>query len=287
MPELVLITGMSGSGKTIALHALEDLGHFCIDNLPPNLLQPFLQSRPSEGMERIAIAVDVRSASTLHLLPKLVSEIRAGGMPTRLLFLDASTDTLIKRFSETRRRHPLSKRGKEDSDHELDLEQSIERERQLLGELRDVALVIDTTHSRTLALQMQIRQLLEVQTTSMSLVFESFAFKRGIPVHADYVFDVRMLPNPHYEPELKALTGLDAEVASWLARQADVHRMIDQIEGFLSQWLPALNDNNRSYVTVAIGCTGGQHRSVYIAKTLNDRFSTKWPTLLRHREIQS
>lgn len=287
MPELVLITGMSGSGKTIALHALEDLGHFCIDNLPPNLLQPFLQSRPSEGTERIAIAVDVRSASTLHLLPKLVSEIRAGGMPTRLLFLDASTDTLIKRFSETRRRHPLSKRGKDDSDHELDLEQSIERERQLLGELRDVALVIDTTHSRTLALQMQIRQLLEVQTTSMSLVFESFAFKRGIPVHADYVFDVRMLPNPHYEPELKALTGLDAEVASWLARQADVHRMIDQIEGFLSQWLPALNDNNRSYVTVAIGCTGGQHRSVYIAKTLNDRFSTKWPTLLRHREIQS
>ncbi|MEY4283688.1 MAG: RNase adapter RapZ [Betaproteobacteria bacterium] len=287
MLELVLITGMSGSGKTIALHALEDLGFFCIDNLPPNLLMPFLQTRPSQGMDRIAIAVDVRSASTLHLLPKLLPEIRSSGCQVRLVFLDASTETLIKRFSETRRKHPLSNNRNEPLDHALDLGESIERERQLLGDLRDMALVIDTTHSRSTALQLQIRQLLEVQSTNMTLVFESFAFKKGIPVHADYVFDVRMLPNPHYEPELSPLTGLDAPVAHWLQDQPPVLKMIEDIDGFLKQWLPALNDNNRSYVTVALGCTGGQHRSVFIAKTLNEKFSANWPTLIRHRDLQA
>ena len=287
MLELVLITGMSGSGKTIALHALEDLGFFCIDNLPPNLLMPFLQTRPSEGMDRIAIAVDVRSASTLHLLPTLLPEIRAGGGQIRLLFLDASTETLIKRFSETRRKHPLSSHPQGALDQAMDLGESIERERQLLGDLRNMALVIDTTHSRSHVLQQQIRQLLEVQSTQMTLVFESFAFKKGIPVHADYVFDVRMLPNPHYEPELSALTGLDAPVANWLQAQSAVHQMLSDIEGFLKQWLPALNDNNRSYVTVALGCTGGQHRSVFIAKTLKDRLGADWPTLIRHRDIRS
>jgi RNase adapter protein RapZ len=229
----------------------------------------------------------VRSASTLHLLPTLLPEIRVGGGQIRLLFLDASTETLIKRFSETRRKNPPSSHPHGALDQAMDLGESIERERQLLGDLRNMALVIDTTHSRSHVLQQQIRQLLEVQSTQMTLVFESFAFKKGIPVHADYVFDVRMLPNPHYEPELSPLTGLDAPVANWLQAQAAVHQMLGDIEGFLKQWLPALNDNNRSYVTVALGCTGGQHRSVFMAKTLKDRLGADWPTLIRHRDIQS
>jgi len=285
MSELVLITGMSGSGKSVALKVLEDVGYYCIDNLPPNLLLPFLQAPPQEGAERMGIAVDVRSASTLHTIPKLLTQIRTMGYVVKLLFLDTSTETLIKRFSETRRKHPLSAQASAPADAMLDLSQAIEQERELLGPLRDEGLIIDTTYLRNNGLQNRVKSLIEVTSSNMTLVFESFAFKRGIPVHADYVFDVRMLPNPYYELSLRPLTGLDEPVAQWLDAQPEVAQMQQDIQVFLDRWLPALDSNNRSYVTIAIGCTGGQHRSVRLAHLLQAHYAQAWTTLLRHREL--
>ena len=285
--DIIIITGMSGSGKSVALHALEDAGYYCVDNLPPELLIPFVKLEEQQQESRLAIAIDVRSAASLHMVPEQLATLRGMGMAVKSLFLDATSDTLLRRYSETRRKHPLSNNRNEPLDHALDLGESIERERQLLGDLRDMALVIDTTHSRSTALQLQIRQLLEVQSTNMTLVFESFAFKKGIPVHADYVFDVRMLPNPHYESHLRPLTGRDAPVQEYLRQSADVERMLKNIEDFLQQWIPSIQKDHRSYVTVAIGCTGGQHRSVYLVETLAEQFKGRWLTLKRHRELDA
>ena len=283
--DIILITGMSGSGKSVALRALEDSGYYCVDNLPPELLIPFVKLEEQQKESRLAIAIDVRSATSLHLMPEQLEVLRDMGMTVKSIFLDATSDTLLRRYSETRRKHPLSGASKPQSDKALT--ETIQFERELLSQLRERAHVIDTSLLRSSQLQTYVKTLVSAPTAQLTLVFESFALKRGIPNDADFVFDVRMLPNPHYEPELSALTGLDAPVANWLQAQSAVHQMLSDIEGFLKQWLPALNDNNRSYVTVALGCTGGQHRSVFIAKTLKDRLGADWPTLIRHRDIRS
>ncbi|MFM6986054.1 MAG: RNase adapter RapZ [Hydrogenophaga sp.] len=285
--ELLLITGMSGSGKSIALTALEDVGYYCVDNLPPELLQPFIALERSHGEHKVAIAIDVRSAASLPGLPQRMHQLRDGpehGIHLRTVFLDATTDTLVRRFSETRRRHPLSLQRADDDQYRA-LTDAIEQERELLSELREHALVLDTSLMRPAALRTEIKGLLATAHAPLTLVFESFAFKRGIPMDADYVFDVRMLPNPHYDPALKPLTGRDAPVAAYLSEQADVQRMERQIVDFLRHWLPRMHDDHRSYVTVAMGCTGGQHRSVYLAERLGAAFAGEWATRVRHREM--
>lgn len=283
--ELVLITGMSGSGKSVALHALEDAGYYCVDNLPPELLLDFVALEQQHRASRVAIAMDVRSATSLPQVPDQLRELRRRGVAVQSLFLDATTDTLVRRYSETRRRHPLSRR--EGVDLQRALIEAIELERELLADLREAAHVIDSSTLRNAQLQAQVKALLSAPSAHLTLVFESFAFKRGIPVDADYVFDVRMLPNPHYEPGLRSLSGRDAPVAEFLARSPEVRRMREQIEAFLDGWLGALASDHRSYVTVAIGCTGGQHRSVYLVEQLTQRFADRWVTLKRHRELDA
>ena len=285
--EIVLITGMSGSGKSVALHALEDAGYYCVDNLPPELLLPFVALEQKHRAPRLAIAMDVRSASSLHQVPELLQTLRQQGIDVKSLFLDATTDTLVHRYSETRRKHPLSQSDPALTTQDLSraLVDAIELERELLGTLRDQAHVIDTTLTRAAQLQDKIKSLVSVPGGQLTLVFESFSFKRGIPGDADYVFDIRMLPNPHYEPELRDLSGKDEAVAKFLQSKPDVGQMLDQIGTFLDHWLDALSRNHRSYVTVAIGCTGGQHRSVYMVEQLARRFEGRWSTLKRHRDF--
>jgi UPF0042 nucleotide-binding protein len=289
--EAVLITGMSGSGKSVALRALEDAGYYCVDNLPPELLLSFVALEKQNNAQRVAIAMDVRSATSLPLVPAQLKELRSQGVVVRPLFLDATTDTLVRRFSETRRRHPLSSNRTpadgEDAgtDRQHALVDAIELERELLSDLREQAHVIDTSVIRPSQLQAHVKSLLSAPVSQLTLVFESFAFKRGIPVDADYVFDVRMLPNPHYEASLRDLTGRDKEVAEFLERQPEVETMYSQIEQFFAHWLGPLARDHRSYVTVAIGCTGGQHRSVYLVERLAAAFSQNWITLKRHREL--
>ena len=295
--EVILVTGISGSGKSVALHALEDAGFFCVDNLPPELLRDFLKLEDTRPERRLGIAVDVRSAGSLpHLLP-LLEQLRIEGVAVQVVFLDASTDALVRRFSETRRPHPLSSdaphdtpaRRQEDDAPSMRraLIDAIELERELLSELREIATVIDTSQLRPAQLRVWMRDLVRDTGTRVTLVFESFAFKFGVPLDADYVFDVRVLPNPHYVRDLRALTGRDAPVAEFLQAQPEVGEMLGQIEAFIARWLPAFEADQRSYLTVAIGCTGGQHRSVYFAQTLAERFRYLAPTLIRHRELDA
>jgi RNase adapter protein RapZ len=281
--EVVLITGMSGSGKSVALHALEDAHYYCVDNLPPELLGAFIDVENKHAVKKIGIAMDVRSAASLPLLPEQFKNLRAQGVRIKTIFLDASTDTLVHRFSETRRKHPLS--NNDEADQQRALTDAIELERELLANLREQSHVIDTSLIRSTQLQGYVKALLSAPARQLTLVFESFGFKRGIPMDADFVFDVRMLPNPHYELALRPLTGKDAAVADFLNQQADVRQMLRHIQEFLTHWLPTLTQDHRSYVTVAIGCTGGQHRSVYLVEQLANAFAKNWSTLKRHREI--
>ncbi|MEO7549468.1 MAG: RNase adapter RapZ [Ramlibacter sp.] len=282
---------MSGSGKSVALRALEDAGYYCVDNLPPELLLPFVALERRDNAKRVAIAMDVRSATSLPLVPAQLKDLRNQGVVIRPLFLDATTDTLVRRFSETRRRHPLSSNqpepGHNPSDRQHGLVEAIELERELLADLREQAHVIDSSVIRPAQLQAHVKSLLSAPASQLTLVFESFAFKRGIPVDADYVFDVRMLPNPHYEAQLQELTGRDSAVVDFLERQPDVVQMADHIAKFLGHWLEPLARDHRSYVTVAIGCTGGQHRSVYLVEKLASSFGQRWTTLRRHRELDA
>jgi UPF0042 nucleotide-binding protein len=283
--DVVLITGISGSGKSVALHALEDAGWFCVDNLPPELLRDFIAvERARQGAARkVAIAVDVRSAGSLpHLLP-LIEGLRGEGVSLRPFFLDAATDALVRRFSETRRPHPLSADAAAGAAPRA-LVDAIELERQLLAGLRELSTVIDTSELRPVQLARWLRDAVGAKAASLTLVFESFAFKHGVPLDADFVFDLRVLPNPHYIRELRALTGRDAPVAAYLEAQPEVDDMMAQIENFIGRWLEAFNDGQRAYLTIALGCTGGQHRSVYAAETLAQRFGGRAATLIRHRE---
>ncbi len=285
--QIVLITGMSGSGKSVALHALEDAGYYCVDNLPPELLLEFVALQRSGHTLHVAIAMDVRSASSLPKVPELLKTLRAQGVEIKPLFFDASNDTLVHRYSETRRKHPLSNNLPQGwtGDFNHALIEAIQMERELLSDLREQAHVIDTSLIRPSQLQSHVKEVISAPAAQLTLVFESFAYKRGIPVDADYVFDVRMLPNPHYEPELRALTGKDAPVAEFLRAQPDVQRIQNDIESFLRHWLDAMARNHRSYVTVGIGCTGGQHRSVYLVEQLASNFSSQWNTVRRHRDL--
>jgi len=283
--EIVLITGMSGSGKSVALHALEDTGYYCVDNLPPELLTSFAELEKQHAASKVAIAMDVRSRASLPLVPKQLEQLRAQGVAIQSLFLDANTETLVRRFSETRRLHPLSRI--DTSDQHRALVEAIDLERELLGDMREQAHVLDTSMLRSSQLQAYVKSLIAAPSSQLTLVFESFAFKRGVPLDADYVFDVRMLPNPHYESELRELTGKDEAVASFLRTHSEVDEMFRHIEQFISHWLQALVRDHRSYVTVAIGCTGGQHRSVYLAEALALAFGQKWKTLKRHRELDA
>jgi UPF0042 nucleotide-binding protein len=302
--DIVLLTGISGSGKSVALNALEDAGYFCVDNLPPELLRGMIdleRQRPAELQRRVAVSVDVRSARSLPGMLPLLSALRAEGHQVRSVFLDASTDALVRRFSETRRPHPLSQLSRRThndpdaprrraSDHESDniteqaLIDTINLERELLSPLREGSTVIDTTLLRPAQLRIWIRNVVQAAPSRLTLVFESFAYKHGVPLDADFVFDARMLPNPFYIKELKPLTGRDQAVIDYLASQPESAELLAQIEAFLLRWLPALENDQRSYVTVAIGCTGGQHRSVYCVEQLVERFMPRGIVLARHRE---
>ena len=284
--EVVLVTGISGSGKSVALHALEDAGYFCVDNLPPELLRDFIRLEHERYTHRVAVAVDVRTASSLpHLVP-LIEQLREEGVRIRTLFLDATNDALLRRFSETRRPHPLTALPG-GGDGTRALTEAINLERDLLGALREVATVIDTSQLRPALLRSWVRSLVGARESALTLVFESFAFKHGVPLDADYVFDVRVLPNPYYIRELRPLNGRDTAVADYLSAQPEVGEMLQQIHDFLQRWLPAFEDDQRSYVTVAVGCTGGQHRSVYGVEWLAQRFEARYATLVRHRELDA
>ena len=277
--QLVLVSGLSGSGKSIALDVLEDAGFYCVDNLPATLLDGALGFLLDAGHERIAVSVDARSAA-LSSLPERLAALKGRGIDVRLLFLEAGAATLLKRFSETRRRHPLAGAG-------LTLGEAIERERMLLAGVADLGHRIDTSELQPKALRNWIREVLGLAGSVLTLLFESFAYKDGIPLDADWVIDARMLPNPHYEPGLRALTGRDAAVIEYLDRQELVQRLLDDVHAFLARWLPEVVRDNRSYLTVAIGCTGGRHRSVYLAERLAQSFGADWRVLVRHRGLAS
>lgn len=281
---LVIISGLSGSGKSIALNTLEDTGFYCIDNLPVGLLSAFahhVTETPVAMNHQYAVGIDARSGpEDLSRFPQTLQAITALGIHCEILALDAEHDTLITRFSETRRRHPLS-------GPDVPLSEAIKCERRLLGPILERAdLIIDTTRTTVHQLRDLVRKRLVRGPHALSLLFESFGYKHGIPSDADYVFDARCLPNPHWEPDLRALTGLDAAVGHYLAAQQSVERYYMQVQNFLDEWIPHFERENRSYLTVAIGCTGGQHRSVYIANRLADHFKTRRSSVtVRHREL--
>ncbi len=277
--QIVLISGLSGSGKSIALNVLEDGGYYCVDNLPAQLLPETVAFLDAAGYARIAISVDVRSAGQVRHLPDAIAVLKGRGIDVRVLFLEAKTEALVKRFSETRRRHPLSSAQRT-------VPECIELEREMLEAINDVGHRVDTSDLRPNALRAWIRDFTGLDQSRLTLLFQSFGFKHGIPLDADFVFDVRCLPNPYYDPLLRPLTGKDAAIAAFLEKEPGVRRMSDDIRTFVENWLPAFVGDNRSYLTIALGCTGGQHRSVYFAETLAAYFrAQQHQVLLRHREL--
>lgn len=282
MLKVVLITGISGSGKSVALRLLEDAGYTCVDNLPVRFLLEFIANTRDSELERVAVAIDVRSPGELDELPGVITSLRAMGTEFRVIFLDANDHTLVQRYSETRRRHPLTDRLK-DGERSPSLQECIDRERELLAPLREQEHVIDTSDLTPGQLRAWIRDLVQADRAPVVLTFESFAYKRGVPGDADLVFDVRCLPNPHYDRDLRPLTGRDAPVAEWLGQFGSVETMIEDIASFIRRWLPMYMQDTRNYLTVAIGCTGGKHRSVYVTEQLALRFSDHSPLLIRHR----
>jgi len=276
--QLVIITGLSGSGKSIALKVLEDSGYYCVDNLPVQLLRETVDFLRNAGSERVAISIDVRSGSSLSRLPDLLEQMKSSDLRTHIVFLDAQAETLVKRFSETRRRHPLA-------DDDRTLVESIELERELLEKVGTLGHRIDTSELNPNALRNWVRDLLTLSDTDLVLLFQSFGFKHGIPLDADFVFDVRCLPNPHYDPQLRDFTGRDANVMAFLEANGDVRDMKLHIRDFVERWLPCFVRDNRSYLTVAIGCTGGRHRSVYLTEQLSEYFRKSRQVLVRHREL--
>jgi RNase adapter protein RapZ len=276
--QLILISGLSGSGKSIALNVLEDSGFYCVDNLPAKLLPDVTHFLQEAGYSRVAASIDVRSGATLNQLPRHVAELKRQGIDVRLLFLEAKNETLMKRFSETRRRHPLN-----DDTHTLS--ESIQLEREKLADIGDLAQHIDTSDLNPNALRGWIKDLININRSSLTLLFQSFGFKNGIPLDADMVFDVRCLPNPHYDPALRELTGKDAAVIEYLQNNKDARGLLADIRLFIENWLPCYARDNRDHLTIAFGCTGGRHRSVYFAETLAEHFRPKNQVLVRHREL--
>ncbi len=284
---VVLVTGMSGSGKSVAIRLLEDIGYYCVDNLPAKFLGEVCAFLSTAGHDDLAVSIDARSEASLGELPDIIGGLRTYGYDVRVLFLTASTAALVQRYSETRRRHPLSQRlvAASGGEREPTLTECIDAERELLSPLDALGHTIDTGDLHPNTLRQWVREFVDSPRSSLTLAFESFAFKHGIPNAADLVFDVRNLPNPHYDPALRPLTGLDEPVIAFLASAPIAGQMIDDIAAFIDKWLPSYVADNRHYVTVAIGCTGGQHRSPYVVAELARRFSAREHVLARHRAI--
>ncbi|HZW14611.1 MAG TPA: RNase adapter RapZ [Noviherbaspirillum sp.] len=284
---IILITGISGSGKSVGLNALEDAGYFCVDNLPPKLLRQLVATRLEDGEKYLAVAMDVRSADSLAGLPADIRILKEEGHDVKVLFLTAKTESLITRFSETRRSHPLSHRINpgQSSEDQPTLTECILREREMLSGIEQISHVIDTSGLSANKLRTWIKDLVGTERTPLTLLFESFAFKFGVPLDADLVFDVRVLPNPFYDTSLRPFTGRDEPVIAFLDAQTHAAELLADIRSFIEKWLPAFKNDNRSYLTVAIGCTGGQHRSVYMVEQLAKHFRTTERVLLRHREL--
>jgi RNase adapter protein RapZ len=283
--KLVIISGLSGSGKTIALHTLEDEDYYCVDNLPLGLLPEFVEritSRETQPYENIAVGIDARSeASDLREFTQIIKSLREKNIAIEVIYLQAELATLIKRFSETRRKHPLTRKG-------LPLPEAIEMERELLGEVAtDADLFLDTTYTNVNQLREIIReQVIKHDIKGLSVLFQSFGFKHGTPTDSDFVFDVRCLPNPHWVPSLRPLTGRDIEVVEFLEKEKDVRQMQDSIREFLKYWIPRFEQQSRYYLTISIGCTGGQHRSVYLVERLCEDFRDLIDNVsIRHREL--
>jgi UPF0042 nucleotide-binding protein len=276
--QIVLVSGLSGSGKSIAVAVLEDAGYYCVDNLPLAMLQPLVDYLTREGHTRIAIAIDARSSASFAQLPQIAETLRSQGADLRVIFLEAKTLTLVQRFSETRRRHPLS------SDT-VSLQEAIQSEREMLAEIAPLGHRIDTSDLSASALRLWIKELISQDRSRITLLFESFGFKHGIPLDADLVFDVRCLPNPHYVADLRPLTGRDQPVKDYIEASPNAMALLADIRGFVENWLPCFINDHRAYLTVAIGCTGGQHRSVYFAETLAAAFRQREQVLVRHREL--
>ncbi len=276
--QLVIITGLSGSGKSVALKVLEDAAYYTTDNLPAKLLPELVEFLRGAGYARIAVSIDARSGDTLSELPGHVRDLKSRGVDVRVVFLESKTETLVKRFSETRRRHPLSA-------GELTVVECIARERELLADIGVGSHHIDTSELNPNALRAWIRDFVESDHSGLTLLFQSFGYKHGIPLDADLVFDIRCLPNPFYDPALRPLTGKHRAVVEFLEADPNVKRMYGDIRKFVDDWLPCFVADNRSYVTVAIGCTGGEHRSVYFVEKLAAHFGSARRVLVRHREL--
>jgi UPF0042 nucleotide-binding protein len=276
--ELVLITGLSGSGKSVALAVLEDASYYCVDNFPGLLFDRLVDVLAASGHTRVALTMDARSGNDMVNFAAHVASLRERGIQCKMLYLDAKNDTLIKRFSETRRRHPLS-------DGRLTLSECIARDRELLAGAATLANHIDTSDLSPNALRAWVREFVAAPRDGLTLLFESFGFKHGIPLDADLVFDVRSLPNPHYDPVLRPLTGMDRAVIAFLDATPEAQRLLEDIRKFVGTWLPSFVRDNRSYLTVAIGCTGGRHRSVYFVEALAKAFHGSAQVLARHRGL--
>lgn len=278
--KIVLISGLSGSGKSVALKLLEDLGYYCVDNMPLEIL-PELVKYPLErgAEEHLGISVDIRSRISMQKTQNQIALLRELGHEVQLLFLEAAEDVLMRRFSETRRSHPLA--GKQ-----LTLMESVRQERDWLFPLRDLAYCIDTSKMNAQQLRYTVLQWLDVQSEGMLVIIESFGFKYGVPTNVDFVFDMRSLPNPYYDPELRPFNGMDKPIQDYLDQQPLAQEMLEDIDHFMNRWLPRMEVESRSYVTIGLGCTGGQHRSVYITERLADRLrSKKYHVLIRHRQL--
>ena len=282
---IVLVTGLSGSGKSVAIRVLEDAGYYCVDNLPPQFLLDLVLYLDRTDHRDVAVSVDARSEATLADVPMMISTLRASGHDVRVLFLTASDAALVQRFSETRRRHPMALRELERGGAST-VTEAISLERALLEPLAEIGHSIDTSALHPNLLRHWVRQFVDSPRANLTLSFESFAFKDGIPVAADLVFDVRNLPNPHYDLQLRPLTGRDEAVAAFLLAAPQVQEMINDIAAFIEKWLPSYVAENRHYVTVAIGCTGGRHRSVYVVEELARRFMRRESVLIRHRGVE-
>ena len=284
---IFLISGISGSGKSVALNVLEDAGFFCVDNLPPVLLPELINTLEQDNIQTVAIAIDARSANSLSGLINSIQQLKLSGHRLDLIFLTAKTESLIARFSETRRSHPLSHRllpGQNPNDPRTLIE-CIDMERKMLGDMEEIADVIDTSGLKTNQLRSWIKELIQIEHSTMTILFESFAFKVGVPLNADFVFDVRTLPNPYYDVNLRPLTGQDLPVQMFLEDQPEVTEMFNDICAYIEKWLPSFKKDNRSYLTVCIGCTGGQHRSVFMVEQLANFFSSAEQVVTRHREL--
>lgn len=275
----ILISGLSGSGKSVALKLLEDVGYYCVDNLPLEMLSDLVMYHAQRGnTEDLGISVDVRSGVDTQAIKAKIADLRAQGHDVELLFLEADEATLVRRFSETRRSHPLA-------NLQLSLLESLQQERAWLFPLRDMAYCIDTSKMNAQQLRYVVQQWLKVEREGLMVIIESFGFKYGVPTNVDFVFDMRSLPNPYYDPELRPFNGQDKPIQDYLAAQPWVGEMIDDIEHFMSRWLPRMQMESRSYVTIGVGCTGGQHRSVYVVEQLVSRLRGSYTVLARHRQL--